>query len=617
MATHAVQAGEARSEGDTPDGRHEASNTTRDTSNPTVKEKNQAQHSAPTVSHGETLPGWTIMRPLRMRARNNNRARHTADGNLGGNEDGIVDGDKKGSDDLKVTETNDTGDGSRGVGEVESAGDLRSDDELLDEDEQEDGATRQQHQHHVRAGGGGSQHRGENGLDGTADVGVGEFKVYKRRWFGLVQLVLLNIIVSWDWLTFSASSNTAAQYYEVSESAVNWLSTAFLFAFVVAAPLTIYTLHRGGPKHSIVTASVLLLLGNWIRYGSTKAGTHGSFGGVLFGQILTGLAQPFVLSAPTRYSDLWFTNRGRVAATAVMSLANPFGGALAQLIGPMWAVSPGDIPNLVLYIAIISTVASVPSLFLPAAPPTPSSVSGTTPKQPVAESLKFLFTSPEFYMILIPFWLYVALFNSLSSLINQVLEPYAFSETDAGIAGALLIAVGLVTSAITSPIIDRTKSYLIGIKIQVPIIGLAYLAYTWAPQTRSIAAIYTILSVLGAASFSLVPVVLEYLIEITHPVSPGVSSTICWTGGQLLGGIFILISDALRDSGVNDGTADDGTTRPPGNMYRALVFQTVMALVAVPLPLMLGCFGRGHRVRMRRIDADKETDGIVDQSVLV
>ncbi len=25
-----------------------------------------------------------------------------------------------------------------------------------------------------------------------------EYKVYKRRWFGLVQLVLLNIVVSWD-----------------------------------------------------------------------------------------------------------------------------------------------------------------------------------------------------------------------------------------------------------------------------------------------------------------------------------------------------------------------------------------------------------------------------------
>jgi FLVCR family MFS transporter 7 len=141
----------------------------------------------------------------------------------------------------------------------------------------------------------------------------------------------------------------------VSETAVNWIATAFLFAFVVISPLTIFILHRGGPKLSIVTAAVLLLLGNWIRYGATKSGPHGNYGGVMFGQILTGFAQPFVLAAPTRYSDLWFTNRGRVAATAIMSLANPFGGALAQLIDPFWASDnrPQDIPNMVLYISII------------------------------------------------------------------------------------------------------------------------------------------------------------------------------------------------------------------------------------------------------------------------
>jgi predicted MFS family arabinose efflux permease len=156
-----------------------------------------------------------------------------------------------------------------------------------------------------------------------------------------------------QWLSFSANSTTVSQYYGVSESAVNWLSTAFLFAFVFIAPVVILTLNRGGPKPSIITASVLILLGNWIRYGATRAGPQGNFGGVMFGQLLTGFAQPFVLSAPTRYSDLWFTNRGRIAATAAMSLANPFGGALAELIDPFWAGNPGDIPNMVLYVAII------------------------------------------------------------------------------------------------------------------------------------------------------------------------------------------------------------------------------------------------------------------------
>jgi hypothetical protein len=52
------------------------------------------------------------------------------------------------------------------------------------------------------------------------------------------------------------------------------------------------------------------------------------FSVVMVGQILTGLAQPFVLAAPTRYSDMWFTEDGRIGATALASLANPFGAAV-------------------------------------------------------------------------------------------------------------------------------------------------------------------------------------------------------------------------------------------------------------------------------------------------
>ena len=41
-------------------------------------------------------------------------------------------------------------------------------------------------------------------VDGAPDIGEQDeqappvYRVYKRRWFGLMQLVLMNIIVSWD-----------------------------------------------------------------------------------------------------------------------------------------------------------------------------------------------------------------------------------------------------------------------------------------------------------------------------------------------------------------------------------------------------------------------------------
>ncbi|KAK2002346.1 major facilitator superfamily transporter [Colletotrichum falcatum] len=421
-----------------------------------------------------------------------------------------------------------------------------------------------------------------------------EYRTYKRRWFGLAQLTLLNVIVSWDWLTFAPVASNAAAYYGVSGSAVNWLSTAFLFSFVIIFPVTIRILHLG-PKPAFMTAAALILIGNWVRYGGSHSRAGGNYGVVMFGQILTGLAQPFVLAAPTRYSDLWFTDRGRVAATALTSLANPLGAALGQLIVPFWVTSPGDVSSGVLWVAVISTVAALPAFFIPARPPTPVAPSSQTAKLGIRESVAAVGRSLELWFIMIPYAVYVGLFNSISSLLNQMMGPYGFSDEEAGIAGALLIVVGLLASAVTSPILDRTKKFLPAVKIAVPVIGLCYLAFVWMPETRAVPGPYVVLAILGAASFSLVPVALELLIELSHPVSPEVTSTIAWAGGQALGAVFIIISDALQA----DAAAD-----PPRNMKNVLIFQAVIAMVIVPLPLCLGLFGRADKVSLRRVRSD-------------
>lgn len=102
------------------------------------------------------------------------------------------------------------------------------------------------------------------------------------------------------------------------------------------------------------------------------------------------------------------------------------------------------------------------------------------------------------------------------------------------------------------------------------------------------------MALLGASSFALLPIVLEYLAEITYPFSPEIGSTICWTGGQLLGACFILIQDALKAG------AD---AKPPYNMRNSLIFAAVVAVVAAPFPLTIGLFGRV--VETRRLEVDR------------
>ena len=78
-------------------------------------------------------------------------------------------------------------------------------------------------------------------------------------------------------------------------------------------------------------ASALMVVGCWIRYAGARAreGQGGVFPLVVVGQVILGLAQPFVLAAPTYFSEVWFSEKGRITATAVASLANPLGAAVS------------------------------------------------------------------------------------------------------------------------------------------------------------------------------------------------------------------------------------------------------------------------------------------------
>ena len=247
-----------------------------------------------------------------------------------------------------------------------------------------------------------------------------------------------------------------------------------------------------------------------------------------------------------------------------------------------------------------STVVSVPAVFVPANPPLPVGPSSETPKLGLRESFGVVSHTLELWLILIPFAVYVGFFNSISSLLNQIMSPYGFSDDEAGIGGAVLIVVGLVAAAVSSPILDRTKKFLLAFRILIPLIAVCFLVFVWMPETRDIAGPYVVLAVLGAACFALVPVALEYLIELSHPLSPEVTSTTAWAGGQLFGAIFVIISDALV-------AGEDAS--PPKNMKKALIFQAVIAVVIAVLPLTLGLFGRKDKVALRRIASDERNRG--------
>lgn len=156
------------------------------------------------------------------------------------------------------------------------------------------------------------------------------YKRYKRRYFGLAEITLLNFAVGWGYTAPGVISSTAKDWYGISFAELNYLSVASSLIFLVPAPFTIWTLNRYGPKFSIIFACIFTVIGNWIIYAGAK--TH-NFPVNIFGTIVHSIALPFVLAMPTRYSRQWFGDRGRTLATALPSLAYPLGSGIGALSG--------------------------------------------------------------------------------------------------------------------------------------------------------------------------------------------------------------------------------------------------------------------------------------------
>lgn len=122
------------------------------------------------------LPGSMTMGPMGKDTNTN-----------GGSSSNHIDNNLDTEDTNRLDTTSTKDDSTFGdIRELETIAQIRSDDELLGEEELS---------HSIEASGDAIN----DGNDRASTVApVIEYKVYRRRYFGLFQLVLLNIIVSWD-----------------------------------------------------------------------------------------------------------------------------------------------------------------------------------------------------------------------------------------------------------------------------------------------------------------------------------------------------------------------------------------------------------------------------------
>ncbi|KIY44389.1 MFS general substrate transporter [Fistulina hepatica ATCC 64428] len=426
-------------------------------------------------------------------------------------------------------------------------------------------------------------------------------KLYKHRFLGLIGLTILNLVGGLAMPYFGPVSTEMSEDFHISLDRVNWLGNIVACVFLPVSLLIPFVIAKYGIRVTCYIGGACLLIGSWVRYAGTakSLSPNSAYALLIIGQTFHAVSQPIYQVLAPKYSELWFSLQGRTTATMVISIANPIGGALGQIISP----AVGNTRRAILVLGIISS-ASVPCVLLIAEkPPTPPTYSARRKSHSISSLMLAWFgreTTPDAHMsmrervdfaiITFVFGVLVGVTNTFAVVSEEIFEPVGYSSNLSGLFGACMLLTGIVAAVITSPLFDHVFTHHLAVTAKIFVVCLAgaWLSLIWAVKPHDIGGIFAIMTILGVTSIPMLPVGLELACEVTRNADG--SASVLWFSGNLFAVIFILADGALRAGSEAD---------PPLNMHRALLFQGVFIVITAAFIL----FVRGTQVRSE-IDAE-------------
>lgn len=451
------------------------------------------------------------------------------------------------------------------------------------------------------AGGNDSYSSNRTGDCEISPVPPTEYRLYKRRFSGLLGFIILGLVTGMQWSWFGPITNNVADDFHISVTQVNWLGNIMSCIYVPASIFIPVICSRYGIRRCTDVGGAMLLVSAWVRYAGTinSLSPQSAYALLILGQFFAGFAQPVFQVLGPIYSEKWFDLNGRTTATMLIAIANPIGSALGQLLSPI----VGTTRQSILVLGIISTVAVPAVLLISDCPPSPPTYSGSKPSLSLSSLCRALFGLPvpqeaylarreriDFLITTLIFGSLVGATISMSVLSAQWFQPAGYSATTAGLLGASLMLAGIVSAVVTAPLFDRVFTHRIGLALKtlVPIVSLAWLSLIWAVRPNNIAALFAIMVIIGTGSMTMLPIALELGVELTRNADG--SASILWCSGNAFGIVMILGEGALRAP---------STANPPYNMHSALILHGCIIVVVGSLVF----FVRGKQVRR---EADEE-----------
>lgn len=372
------------------------------------------------------------------------------------------------------------------------------------------------------------------------------FKVYRFRWAILSIYMFLIAVNQMLWITFAPITSDATVYYDVSDIWIGILSMCFMIVFVVVSIPASWIIDKYGIRIGVGIGAAFTGI-----FGLLRGFVTTDFELLLIAQIGIAIGQPFILNAITKFAARWFPIAERATAAGLGTLAMYVGILAGMLLTPYLIIGSGIGGMLYIYgiIAIAAAVAFV--AFAREGPPTAPCRPDQEERSLVYDGIKNIFKVRDFNWLLFIFFIGLGVFNSVTTWIENILNPRGFTNTQAGITGGLMIAGGILGALIIPILSDRYRR-------RTPFIILALAGATISLIGITFATSYWLLLVSGAGlGFFLLssgPIGFQYGAEITYPTSEGTSNGMMLLMGQVSGIAFIFGMDIFKSAATGSMT---------------------------------------------------------------
>jgi predicted MFS family arabinose efflux permease len=311
------------------------------------------------------------------------------------------------------------------------------------------------------------------------------------------------------WLTYAPITTDVAEHFDVSESAVGWLSQVFPLLYVVLAIPAGLALDRAF-RPALLAGAWLTALGGAVRL------TSDTFAVALVGQILIAIAQPFLLNAVTKLATAALPEPKRPSGIALGSAGIFAGTALALPLAPNVSLSS------LLWIDLVVALCAASALTL--------TMRGIEAQPEGSAELRRAW--PKVRRLAGVAFLGFGVFVALTTWLQALLEPAGISDTTAGWLLAAMVLAGVAGSALLPAPLARHHRERTFLRAAAVVAAAGCLLLAVAPQAAIVAVIPLGVVLLGA-----LPVLLELTERRTDAAS---GAAIIWLAGNA-GGIVVAV----------------------------------------------------------------------------